>query len=189
MVTEQQFSKLYKEYYDRSFRFVSLYVHNDLAAEDIVSESLIKLWETLRTEKIQNTLAFLITILKNKSLDYLRSESRKGKMQEKLTDWHERALAIRIDNLEACNPNAMFSDEIKQILYKTLETLPPQTRQIFILSRIQQKSGKEIAETLNLTVKGVDYHIAKALKVLRVSLKDYLSLLFVIDSGSPFDFF
>ena len=189
MFTEQQFSKLYQEYYDRSFRFVSLYVHNDLAAEDIVSESLIKLWETLRTEKIQNPLAFLITILKNKSLDHLRSESRKGAMQENLVDWHERALAIRIDNLEACNPDAMFSNEIKRILHKTLETLPSQTRRIFILSRIQQKSGKEIAEMLNLTVKGVDYHIAKALKVLRITLKDYLPLLLLIRSGYFFGFF
>lgn len=38
-------------------------------------------------------------------------------------------------------------------------------------------SNREIAETLNISVKGVEYHISKALKALRVALKDYLPLL------------
>ena len=49
-----------------------------------------------------------------------------------------------------------------------------------MMSRFEQKSGKEIAEELGITVKGVDYHIAKALKVLRVSLKDYLPLAYFL---------
>ena len=45
--------------------------------------------------------------------------------------------------------------------------------------RYENKSMKEIAESLNVTVKGVDYHIGKALQALRKNLKDYLyTLLF-----------
>ena len=46
------------------------------------------------------------------------------------------------------------------------------------MSRYENKSIKEIADALNISVKGVDYHISKALKALRVSLKDYLYLFF-----------
>ena len=94
--------------------------------------------------------------------------------------WQQRELSIRISTLEACNPNDVFSEEIQNILTRTLEELPSQTRKVFMMSRFEQKSGKEIAEELGITVKGVDYHIAKALKVLRVSLKDYLPLAYFL---------
>ena len=47
------------------------------------------------------------------------------------------------------------------------------------ISNGKNKSIKEIADTLNISVKGVDYHIGKALKALRVNLKDYLYLFFI----------
>ena len=68
----------------------------------------------------------------------------------------------------------MFSSEITRILEDTLASLPEQTRQIFIMSRYEQMSVKEIAETLHLAPKSVEYHITKSLKVLRIALKDYL---------------
>ena len=58
--------------------------------------------------------------------------------------------------------------------------MPLQTKRVFMMSRFEQKSGKEIAEALGITVKGVDYHIAKALKALRISLKDYLPLIYFL---------
>ena len=45
------------------------------------------------------------------------------------------------------------------------------------MSRFQDKSNKNIAEELNISVKGVEYHISKALRSLKISLKDYLPLL------------
>ena len=48
---------------------------------------------------------------------------------------------------------------------------------VFIMSRFQDKSNKNIAEELNISVKGVEYHISKALRSLKISLKDYLPLL------------
>ena len=44
------------------------------------------------------------------------------------------------------------------------------------MSRYQNKTNKEIAEVFNISVKGVDYHIALTIKALRISLKDYLPL-------------
>ena len=67
---------------------------------------------------------------------------------------------------------------------QTLYQLPEQTRQAFILSRFKDKSNREIAEALGISVKGVEYHITKALKALRVALKDYLPLLYFLYSFS-----
>lgn len=154
-----------------------LYVRNDLVAEDIATESLIKLWETMMKETVEKPLSLLLTILKHKSLDYLKSQACAQEAFEALAEWRQRELAIRISTLEACNPNHILSDEIQTIMTQTLNRLPAQTKEVFSMSRFDQKSGKEIAVALGISVKGVDYHIAKALKALRISLKDYLPLL------------
>lgn len=51
-VTLNSFNEIYNSYYKKSFFFAKSYVHDDLAAEDIASESLIRLWEKLKTEEI-----------------------------------------------------------------------------------------------------------------------------------------
>ena len=172
------FNDIYTSYYKKSFFFAKSYVHNDLAAEDIASESLIKLWEKLKTEKIDYIEPLLLTILKNKALDYLKHEEVKRTAFESMADWHQQELSIRISTLESCDPNEIFSDEVESIIRETLKLLPEQTRQIFLLSRFENKSNKEIAEQMGISIKGVEYHISKALKVLRVTLKDYLPLFY-----------
>ena len=57
--------------------------------------------------------------------------------------------------------------------------MPNQSRQIFIMIRYQNTPNKKIAEQLGISVKSVEFHITKALKILRTELKDYLvSILF-----------
>jgi len=172
------FNEIYTSYYKKSFFFAKSYVHDDLAAEDIASESLIKLWEKLKTEKIDYIEPLLLTILKNKALDYLKHEEVKRTAFESMADWHQQELSIRISTLESCDPNEIFSDEVESIIRETLKLLPEQTRRIFLLSRFENKSNKEIAEQMGISIKGVEYHISKALKALRITLKDYLPLFY-----------
>jgi len=172
------FNEIYTSYYKKSFFFAKSYVHDDLAAEDIASDSLIKLWEKLKTEKIDYIEPLLLTILKNKALDYLKHEEVKRTAFESMADWHQQELSIRISTLESCDPNEIFSDEVESIIRETLKLLPEQTRQIFLLSRFENKSNKEIAEQMGISIKGVEYHISKALKALRITLKDYLPLFY-----------
>lgn len=168
------FSGLYTQYYKRSFLFVKSYVRDDMVAEDIASEALIQLWETLKTETVNTPLALLTTILKNKALNYLKHQAIEWEAMEDISDKQIRDTSYRIATLQACNPEEMFSSEITRILEDTFASLPEQTRQIFIMSRYEQMSVKEIAETLHLAPKSVEYHITKSLKVLRIALKDYL---------------
>ena len=172
------FNEIYTSYYKKSFFFAKSYVHDDLAAEDIASESLIKLWEKLKTEKIDYIEPLLLTILKNKALDYLKHEEVKRTAFESMVDWHQQELSIRISTLESCDPNEIFSDEVESIIRETLKLIPEQTQRIFLLSRFENKSNKEIAELMGISVKGVEYHISKALKALRITIKDYLPLFY-----------
>jgi len=86
-------------------------------------------------------------------------------------------LTTRINTLEACNPEMIFSNEVKEIIDRTLSDLPEKTRQIFLLSRNEDLSHKEIAERITLSTKAIEFHISKALAALRISLKDFMILL------------
>lgn len=174
----KDFNLLYEQNYRRSFLFTKSYVHNDMVAEDIVAEALVKYWRLLDSGGVAPSDALLLTLLKHKALDYLKHESVRQAAFENLAETGRRELSLRISSLEACEPEEIFSAEIREIIGKTLLELPPQTRKIFQLSRFENKTVKEIAFLTGLSDKGVEYHITKSLKVLRIRLKDYLPLLF-----------
>lgn len=156
------------------------YIHDEMAAEDIVSEALIKLWERMKRETIDPVRPYLFTILKNSALDYLKHQTVKKEVFNSMAAALNRELEIRTNALESSDPNDIFSIEIEHIIGATLNSLPERTREIFILSRFGDKSHKEIATLMNISVKGVDYHILQAVKELRSNLKDYLPLLFAL---------
>lgn len=170
----ERFNLLYKSSFNKVCNFACFYVRNKQASEDITMDAFLQLLETMKVESVDNPMALLITIVKHKSLDYLKTQVRR---EDTIIQWKQRELAIRISNLEGCNPSYIFSQEIKSIVMKTLNQLPEQTKKVFIMSRFENKSGKEIAQTLGISVKGVDYHMNKALKELRAALKDYLPIL------------
>ncbi|MDR3060834.1 MAG: sigma-70 family RNA polymerase sigma factor, partial [Dysgonamonadaceae bacterium] len=99
-------------------------------------------------------------------------------VEKQLIDEFSWELSIRITSLKACEPEEVFSEEIKYIVQKTLSGLPSKTREVFRLSREQSLTYKEIADRMGISVKVVEFHISKAIKILRVSLKDYICFLF-----------
>lgn len=173
------FDNIYSTYYQRCFLFAKSYLHDEMLSKDIASEAMITLWSTMKTEEVDNIRAFLMTVVKNQSLNYLRNEHLRMEARENMLNDELYELDFRISSLDACNPTDIFSEEINRIVNRTLDALPLQTRNVFRMSRYENKSIKEIADALNISVKGVDYHIGKALKALRANLKDYLYFFFI----------
>lgn len=174
------FSEIYTNYYKRSFLFVKSYVRDDMAAEDIVSEALINLWDTSKKEKVEYPLSLLVMMLKNGALNYLKHQDVKQSVSDSISSKMARDLSYRISTLQACDLEEIFSSEITRIVKETLEALPEQTRRVFELSRYECRTVKEIAEELSISPKGVEYHITRSLKVLRIALKDYLPIFYLL---------
>lgn len=171
------FNEIYTAFYQKSYLYVKSYVHDDMAAEDIVSESLIKLWERMKRETVDPVRPFLFSILKNNTLDYLKHQTIKRDVHGVIEKTLVRELEIRKSSLESSDPNEIFSKEIQQIIQTTLLSLPEKTREIFWLSRFENKSHKEIAALFDISPKGVEYHIGQAVSELRAALRDYLPLV------------
>ena len=167
-------SELYDSYFQKSYLFVMSYVHNKQAAEDIASDSIIKLFESIKDKNVENIQAFLLTILKNSSLDYLRKQAIRDRTHNIVLNNQTRELDFRISTLEECNPTFLFSKDIQQIIDETLATVSTKSKRVFEMSRYEHLSNKDIAFKLNLSVKSIEFHITKVLSLLRTNLKDYL---------------
>ncbi len=168
------FSSLYTNYYRRAFLFVKSYVHDELAAEDIASDVLLKMWTQLKDEQLVFSKVLLLTMLKNKALDHLKHQRVEAEAFHQITTRQQHELEFRLTTLEACDPDYILSREAELIIQQTLASLSDQTRKVFEMSRFDGKSNKEIAAELDITIKAVEYHITKSLKALRVALRDYL---------------
>jgi RNA polymerase sigma-70 factor (ECF subfamily) len=167
-------SVLYQNYNERFVRFAKTYVSVREVAEDIVMESFMCYWENRRKLPPEsNVPAYISTLIKNKCLNYLHHLRTQEEAKKYLTDLEVWELNMQISTLEACNPQKLFSEEVQQLVAEALNLLPGKTYEIFIRSRYFDQSHKEIARILGISTKGVEYHITKALKVLKEALNDY----------------
>jgi len=180
---ETAFEVIYKRYAPRLFYFVHEYVPNREIAEDIVQDSLMALWNKRSTLNDQTNLgAYLFTVAKNNCLYKLRDRRYKLKLFE-TADIDEPELNLNLEALSVLDTSFLTFIEIEQIIEKTLEQLPLQCRVVFRLSRLEEKKNKEIADELGISVKAVEAHISKALKLFRTALKDYLPIVAALIGG------
>lgn len=167
---ENAFRSLYDNYYHRLFCISRQYLQDDFLAETIVSDVFFHLWETRKTLDIQISLnAYLIRMVRNFSLNYLQK------------NYVEKEVSL--NGLDITSPLLFLSDEyplgrllekeMSEKLHEEINRLPKETRQVFILSRLEELKHEEIAERLGISVNTVKYHIKQALSILRDRLKDY----------------
>lgn len=177
----QAFSAIYRKYYSRMYGFANSYVRDPFVAGNLVHDAFMALWENREKLPVStNVPAYLLTIVKNNALNHLNRIKTRLRIEDDLQSHYLRELELRCSSLDACNPGNMFRDDVEQIIRKTIDSLPEQCRKVIILSRYQGLSHKAIAAKLNISVKGVEFHITRALKSLKQELKDYLISLLII---------
>lgn len=180
-ISSTDFTRLYLHYHRRMQLFAYRYVRNMSVAEDIVSDSFLGFYEN--SDKLtnkDNLPAYILTIVRNKCLNYLRLEKRKLEIEKKIHTAQNIFIQDSIMSLEACNPERIFSEEISGILSRSLDSMPELTRSIFIGIRQEGLSYKEIAATHKISTIRVDHELRKATKILRLALADFLCLLFFV---------
>jgi RNA polymerase sigma-70 factor (ECF subfamily) len=171
------FNQLFAENQSKFIRFANSYVRDLATAEDFVMEAFMYYWKHAQELAIDtNAPAYILTIIKHKCLNHLQHLTVRTEVAERMQSHAAWELSTRISTLEACDPEDLFSVEVQQIVTRTLQHLPEQTRRVFIMSRVENLSHKTIAERQKITIKGVEYHISKVLKILHAKLKDYYPL-------------
>ena len=123
-----------------------------------------------------NLAAYLFTVAKNNCLYRLRILKYNKKLYDS-RDLETIKLKANFCALDSLDTSSLTFQEIEKIIKDTLQQLPPQCKNVFNMSRFEDKKYKEIAEELNISVKAVEGHISKALKLFRTNLKDFLPLI------------
>lgn len=183
----EDFTTLFERCRKPFTQFAYSYMRDWEVAEDIFSEAMIQYWtKRNELEADTNPRAYILTLIKHLSLNYLRHQQVRITVEEELSQSMEREQAFRIRTLQDCDPQELFSEELQQLVRQTLQQLPEQTRLIFFKSRLEGKRNGEIAEEMGLSVKSVEYHITQALKALRKQLKDYLPLFLLLYESKLF---
>ena len=174
---EQGCSWLFRRYYSMLCNHALRYVYAREVAEDIVGEVFCALWTDKGYEKIATSYrAYLFMAVRNRSLNYLRWElGRKSEGDELPAEPATAAFTA-----DALTPAEVVQfDELYQKINETVAGLPPQCRRTFLLSRFEQKSYRDIADEMGISVKAVEANISRALSTLRLMLRrEFVVLLF-----------
>lgn len=167
---------LFEHYYAALCLFAKRYIDDKSVREDIVQEVFFNIWKK-RKSITPNVSArnYLITSVKNLSLNYLRQQVYLQEYQNKVIE-NPPAYSTGGDDLYTLN-------ELEALLARTLEKLPLEYRMAFELSRMEHKSTEEIAQIMGVSVRTVERYRNKALEVLKEELKDYLPLLLLLLSN------
>jgi RNA polymerase sigma-70 factor, ECF subfamily len=168
------FEKLYFDMQPRLFAFSRKFIDDSESARDIVQEIFFEFWENRQTTIIKTSVnAYLFRTLHNKCMNYIRDM----KVHEKYTNYIDiklkEAELVFFDHDQE-SYKSIFFKEIQDIFQTSVDSLPESCREVFQLSRVEGLSCKEIANKLNISVRTVENQIYKALKILKVNLKDYL---------------
>lgn len=137
---------------------------NSQSAEDIVTESFLKLWERRsQFDSFDHIRKFLYVSAKNACLNYLRSRQREKSRHEVFSQnyW------VSDDTLF----EEVIHAELLASVREAIDALPPKMREIFILSYIRQMSNQEISEKLKISNQTVRNQKAKALSALKNMLQ------------------
>lgn len=174
---KSKFEDIYLAYFSKMKYFAKEYVVSDEEAENIVQDTFTELWEKKEILTMPvNLVAYLFTTIKNKCLNHLR---HKIVVQETATLMQEEyaiTLRVNLDSLEAFNDNLFSEQDIENIISCALDSLSDRCREIFIMSKLEGKKQKQIAEELNISINTVETQMGIAYKKLRSELKDYMPL-------------
>lgn len=151
---------LFRLYYAELFSHAIRFVYSKQVAEDIVAEVFYKVWEDRIFEKINTSYrAYLFKSVRHRAYNYVKFElARKAKPGRQDAEY-----APKPDDI-------LLYDELYQLLEETIDSLPSQCKKAFVLSRMENKRYQEIAQELGISVKAVEGHISRALRVLRKQL-------------------
>lgn len=162
-------------------RLAVLYVHDSEVARDIVMDSFRYFMEHINgIDTTGNVEGYMFRVVKNKCLDWLQRERIRQTVENVLQRDAEFEIDMRIATLRAFDPDWLYDEELRNNIYAAIERLPEKTRRIFLMSRHDNMSYKEISARLNISVKTVEFHISKALSLLRTDLGDKMMIYALI---------
>ncbi len=167
---KQSFEKIYCHFRPKLKAFLLQYINEEADVEGLVQDCFIELWERRNCfKKGTNINAWLYTVAKNKALKLLSKEASKQRYID-----HEKYAEtnLQFDSLNELDVQCFDNEYIKLRIEQSFNKLSSSVRNVFYKRRFEGKTNKEVAKELGISIKTVEAHTTKALKILRKDLKD-----------------
>ncbi len=155
---KSSFKKLFEEYYNPLANFAKNII-GEKDAEDVVQDVFLKFWNEKDQIVLKSPKSFLFRAVYNKCIEKIRRKNIEN-------DY--------LSTLKVSNQTQEMLDEVadtfmlKEKINKSLRQLPPKSREVFVMAKINGLTYREIAEELEISVKTVENHMSNAFKKLRL---------------------
>jgi len=158
---KEAYGILFHKYYSFLCFLSKRYTKDMSTAKEVVQEIFIYIWEHRNKINI------------NLSLKSYLSQAVKFNSIRRINNYRKNIISI--EYIPDCKHDSEFNDqleyaELQNSILQAIESLPSQCQKVFEMSRFEKLSYREISASLNISVKTVEAHISKALKIIN----DYL---------------
>ena len=160
LCNEKVFESTYKMYSQDLFRFLTYSFKNRSLSEDVTQNVFLKLWDQCHRFELSNIKSLIFTMGKNLSLNELKKNKKNQENESKEIFYSE-------------SPQDVLEEkQFKENLNNAINKLSSNERIVFLMSRMDNLTYREIAERLNISQKAVEKRMHQALK----KLNDLLSI-------------
>jgi RNA polymerase sigma-70 factor (family 1) len=156
-VTQQQFKTCFDTYFDTIRNYMYFKSGDEALATDITQDVFMKVWEKQLDVSSDAVKGLLYKMASNSYVSHIRKSI--------VATNYMNSIDL---NLESNSPEEeVYYKELKEKYDKTLKELTEGQREVFLMSRMEQLSYKEIALRLNLSVKAIEKRMSGALALLK----------------------
>lgn len=166
--------QIYHQHWESVFDAAYKRIGDEDIAQDITQEIFISLWENREQLQLEGPLAaYLNGAVKYRVINHFKSLA--------IRDEHSAVFASLIADRDTARPDSrLLLSEMNKALDAALAELPEKMRLVLSMSRRQEKSIKEIATELDISVQTVKNHLTAGMKILRKNLSYVLFLAFLL---------
>lgn len=161
--SEKAFNLLFHQYERRLFAFSFKMLLSSEDAEEVVQEVFFKIWKNKRFLNEEMCFrAYIFTVARNHVYNLLSKRVSE-------TAYKKYSAGLSVDPTSSTEEAYDFQ-ELKEVVLQKLDKMPEKRRKVFMMSRFDGLSNKDIASQLNLSLRTVESHIHKALKLIKQQL-------------------
>lgn len=164
------FTEIYNRYWGKLYYIAHRLIKNTDAAEEIVQDVFLAIWQKRETLNIDCLTAYLAAMTRYAVFRYISKEKRYKEQENKLA----------LSNAAAISEFNVDDKILLEIIARLANKLPEKCRLVFQYNKLQDQSLIDVAAQLNMTQKTAEAHLTKALRIIRASAGDLLIFLTAI---------
>jgi len=175
---EKAFEYFFKTYFEQLYQYAFQITKEQFQSEEIVEDTFVMLWEKRRKIDLHGTpKSYLFQMVYNQCLNYFKHKKVGDKYREFFL--YHQPVSDLSGSQSGYPLETLINQEFQEVVEKSIQKLPPQCRQIFIMSRLEGRKNKEIAVILGISVNTVKTQLLRGLKSVRSDLIDLVILFFL----------